>query len=58
MESFTGRESGVLLRETFGSAALDRYEIVDEGAYQRPSKWAVAGGHIVQSANIYGGHFE
>ena len=57
VDSFTGRESGLLLRETFGSAALDRYEIVDEGSYWAPSKWAVRGGRIVQSSNIYGGPF-
>src|SRR5262249_23751222 len=43
-EDFGGRPSGRLYTETFGPNALDLYTIVDQGAFNKPSQWTVAGG--------------
>ena len=49
------RAGGLLFEETFGPNALDAYTIVDQGTNMRPSAWAVSGGHIVQTREVYGG---
>ena len=47
---------GVLMQETFGPDALTAYRIVDaDGAAEGPSQWAVSGGRIVQTSNIWAG---
>jgi hypothetical protein len=43
-----------LLFENFDEGALDRWEIVDEGARDRPSAWALDGGWLRQTSNIHG----
>jgi hypothetical protein len=48
---------GVLLRETFGTNALDAYTIVDQGTQSGPSRWSVMNGAIVQSSSIFGGTY-
>ncbi|RKN70084.1 hypothetical protein [Paenibacillus ginsengarvi] len=53
-EDFSGT-GGVLFQENFGPNALDLYEIVNQGGPS--SAWAVNGGSIVQTSNIYGGTF-
>jgi hypothetical protein len=54
LDEFDG-DGGLLFRETFGPNSLDHYTIVDEGKNLGPPAWAVSGGHIVQTSNIYGG---
>lgn len=46
---------GALFTETFGPNALDLYTIVDEAGTSGPSAWAVNGGRIVQTSNMFGG---
>ena len=47
---------GLLFEEAFSANALDAYRIVDAlGAFSGPSAWAVSGGAIIQSSNIYSG---
>lgn len=55
-DEFNG-EGGLLFTETFGSNALDLYEIVDEAGGIEHSAWSVSGGKIIQTSNIYGGSF-
>ena len=55
LDDFDGDDGGLLFREAFGPNALDHYTIVDEGQYLGPSAWAVTGGQIVQTSNLYGG---
>jgi hypothetical protein len=54
-DDFEGVEGGLLFEETFGTNALDRYTIVDEGTSLVPSRWAVSGGRIAQTSGIFGG---
>jgi hypothetical protein len=54
-DDFVGRESGLLFQEQFGPNALDHYAIVDEGKQLGPSAWAVVGGQIVQTSDVFGG---
>lgn len=54
-DDFAGEERGLLFRETFGSNALDHYQIADEGTQLGPSVWTVSGGQILQTSNVYGG---
>ena len=46
---------GLLFEETFGPNALDHYTIVDQGTQMRPSAWAVSGGRLAQTREVYGG---
>lgn len=55
VDEFDGRDRGLLFREAFGPNAIDRYAIEDEGTELGPSAWAVAGGHIVQTSELFGG---
>lgn len=54
-DDFGGRPQGALFTETFGPNALDHYSIVDEGHILGPSVWTIAGGHLRQSTDVYGG---
>lgn len=56
LEDTFDAEGGVLFEEQFGTNALDAYRIVDaSSATSGPSQWAVSGGAIVQTSNIYAG---
>ncbi|MCI0687295.1 MAG: hypothetical protein L0Y54_08675 [Sporichthyaceae bacterium] len=54
-DGFDGPPSGVLLEQAFGPAALSRYQVVDEAGTSGSSAWAVSGGAIEQTSNIFGG---